>query len=198
MSSTSSSRRSRAAELAREEADRVEAELGETVVNPDTGEIIEAPAATDTTDADQEASMQAAFEAFEAENERHRAALAAIMGEDFEAFHECMGCGGVGFQPVTAPRFDPDLERCERCGGHGSMLTGSVNEMHIVRECLSCQGTGYTTKVQVPSVPAEPNGQPVWRFDPETGLPLQGGPTPAGQPVGGWAPGYTPPSGPAR
>jgi hypothetical protein len=122
------------------------------------------------------------------------------MGDDFEAFAECAGCSGVGFAPVTGMQFDPDLERCNRCQGHGSMLTGAVNEMNVLRDCLACGGRGYTEKIVVPVVPSghQPVTGEIPRFDPYTGQPLDATPpNPPPGTTGTWAPGYTPPGRPA-
>src|SRR5262249_52924657 len=51
----------------------------------------------------------------------------------------CLGHGWFAFQPPT----DPRTQTCERCYGHGQVLTGSHVPAHMTRECPDCEGRGY-------------------------------------------------------
>jgi EmrB/QacA subfamily drug resistance transporter len=51
----------------------------------------------------------------------------------------CLGHGWFAFQPPT----DPRTQTCERCYGHGQVLTGSHVPAHMTRACPDCQGRGY-------------------------------------------------------
>lgn len=186
---------SKVTEMAKAEAEAAEDEeaaAGEEGEEEDEDEDEPEPGPEPQTPEQQ--SMEKALRAFEKENTRHAEALRKLLGDDFEAFAECIGCSGVGFAPITAMQFDPELERCGRCQGHGQMLTGSVNEMFVVRDCSDCQGQGFKVKVVAPE-PYAPESVPVPRFDPYTGQALPAGVEPynGGQP-GPWAPGYTPPA----
>lgn len=197
MSTSAQRRRSRVAELAEAEADAVEAAEAETTESAPEAIEAESEAVADLEAEAAQLSIEKALRRFERENERHAHELARIMGPDFEAFAECIGCQGVGFAPVSGVQFDPDLEKCERCQGHGQMLTGAVNEMNVVRDCLACGGRGYTEKIVVPVVQAPVAGE-LPRFDPYTGQPLDATPpNPPPSQNGPWAPGYVPPGRPA-
>lgn len=141
-----------------------------------------------------EASMEKALKAFESENARHERALQKLMGDDWQAFALCPGCAGIGFRAIEAMPIDPDRARCEKCKGHGMLLTGSVNESYVVVPCDACEGQGFIIRVQMPEQPA-PFPGPVARFDPYTGELLPTDALPYAAPISGqWAPGYTPPA----
>lgn len=189
--------RSRVAELAEAEAARAEAEDDDALPAGDTPPD-ETDAEQDDRDDETEArSMQESLKALDLETVRHADAVAGIMGADFEAFTPCGYCDQLGFVPITAPKFDPETERCDRCDGHGHMLTGSANELHVIRECTACQGTGYRMKAPPMPDPTPPASYPLpdpgFRYDPMTGQPLPNG----AQPSGTWAPGYTPQGSPS-
>jgi EmrB/QacA subfamily drug resistance transporter len=59
----------------------------------------------------------------------------------------CLGHGWFAFQPPT----DPRTQTCERCFGHGQVLTGSHVPAHMTRACPDCQGRGYV-EVEPPTV----------------------------------------------
>lgn len=163
---------SRAAELAREEADAVEAaENEQPEEDADTGDDAgneqpeeDAPQAADepADEPSSNVSMEKALKQMERENERHAKRVAEIMGADFELVHVCEACAGfaAGFT-LEAPDTAPELlhgemfERCVKCNGWGAVLTGSVNDIGRTTTCQNCTGQGYVTKVPtLPDVPA--------------------------------------------
>jgi EmrB/QacA subfamily drug resistance transporter len=55
----------------------------------------------------------------------------------------CLGHGWFSFHPPH----DPRTEMCQRCYGHGKVLTGSHVPAHMVRDCPDCAGRGYVEHV---------------------------------------------------
>jgi hypothetical protein len=107
------------------------------------------------------------------ENDRHAAAVAKIMGEDFTIVSDCPLCEGLGFvfPPETMP--DDPLRRqavyialgdppvpdyrshdafraCEKCDGYGQVKTGAKAPGIEHLPCPTCQGTGYVGNVESP------------------------------------------------
>jgi hypothetical protein len=161
---------SRATEIAEREAAEAEAE---EVENPDA-EPVE-PIEPDEEEAAEEeakpdepsslATVQAIDKALEAEQKRHRNALAKALGEQFEDFDQCPLCQVDGYamqyQPgevspeqreailtvmgdaVVLPILhDPNFKRCDACNGHGKRETGSLMEAYFYETCSTCQTTG--------------------------------------------------------
>ena len=60
----------------------------------------------------------------------------------------CLGHGSFAFQPPT----DPTTQTCERCYGHGQVLTGSHVPAHVVRTCPDCEGRGYVEAAMAPVI----------------------------------------------
>src|SRR5262249_13838160 len=88
----------------------------------------------------------------------------------------CLGHGWFAFQPPT----DPRTQTCERCYGHGQVLTGSHVPAHMTRACPDCEGRGYI-EVEAPAVETadaraeiEPPPEPEMTNGPviETNLPV--------------------------
>jgi EmrB/QacA subfamily drug resistance transporter len=65
----------------------------------------------------------------------------------------CLGHGWFAFQPPI----DPRTQTCERCYGHGQVLTGSHVPAHMTRACPDCEGRGY---VEVEQQAVEPTDAP--------------------------------------
>lgn len=63
---------------------------------------------------------------------------------DLLTFPDCPVCMGYGKTPHPVQQ-DPLSERCENCGGHGVVVTGSFVPGHEQRDCPTCLGQGYTT-----------------------------------------------------
>lgn len=183
---------SRATELAKAEAEAVEAVEAQDEADAD----LEAAVAAEDADraADDGPSIEASLKAFEKENERHLEALEAIMGDDFEAMVTCENCNGVGFRPADPYKRDPNLATCQACDGYGILVTGSLNPEKAVQACMTCGGNGFVTRPMSQAAPAAVAAAPM--FDPFTGQPLTnyaGGAIQSPSPNGEWAPGYTPP-----
>lgn len=161
---------SRAAELARLEADAVEAE--------DTDEAeAEADQADAEPDAEQPAEPPApppdvdpkALERVVAKYEKD---LRRVLGPAAESMHPCPVCEGMGFTPGEVeppPQLvqDPQLEPCPECNALGLVLTGSKRDGQDMRSCTHCSGNGYRTK------PIElPGGNGVGAGGPHAGSPI--------------------------
>lgn len=177
---------SQATELAEAEARRAEAENPaeepadpaepEDPDNPatdpdDPGEGVDASAKPPTTDV----SMEKLMARMDKESERHRLAVAKIMGDDFEAVGPCPLCAdipGFAFPPEVVAANpeqvaavyvalgnppEPDLERdpnteiCPVCKGWGELLTGAHIEQGRKRTCSRCGALGWVDKA--PSAP---------------------------------------------
>lgn len=183
---------SRASQLAKDEADAVEAEGAVEDEATDEPTAPAEPAAEPV--ADDGVSLEASLKAFEDENTRHANKLAQIMGEDWEAMTNCENCNGVGFRPDDPYKRDPNLQTCEACDGYGILVTGSLNPEKAVQACMTCGGNGFVTKLT--PAPTPPAAAPVQMFDPYTGQPVPsyaGGPVAPPSPNGEWAPGFVPP-----
>lgn len=157
--------RSRAAQLAAEEADRVEAE--EAATGEDEAEAAdaadeagEATTDEDTAEAepgDETSSMEAIAKSLEDEIARHDAELGRILGAEYDAMQACYTCGGMGAIALEAPKPDPKSERCPECGGHGFFTTESLNPNHDAKTCIRCSGFGWIDRVPDPvTVPVSP------------------------------------------
>lgn len=153
---------SRAAQLARDEADRVEAEDDETTDEPDA-ERPDEPDAEPAEPVDQARKIQA----LERENDRRAKALERIMGEDFAALTECPTC--VGFVPgyivqgqevIPDPAFDDASEACPKCLGYGRLRTRSLADGHDSVLCQRCSGAGWVTKAAADAVVPVASGPP--------------------------------------
>jgi EmrB/QacA subfamily drug resistance transporter len=84
----------------------------------------------------------------------------------------CLGHGWFAFQPPI----DPRTQTCERCYGHGQVLTGSHVPAHMTRACPDCDGRGYVEVTPAVDPPEEPKAveQP-----PESRLEIESAPAPA-------------------
>lgn len=78
----------------------------------------------------------------------HRAYLGAV----FEHFgpeapvHPCPTCQTRGYVEV-AMQPDPEVERCDACGGLGLTATGSLVDGNVTRPCVKCHGAGFAAKI---------------------------------------------------
>lgn len=83
----------------------------------------------------------------------------AIMGENAPV-SPCVFCHGFGFNSIELLP-DSHSHRCEHCGGHGRVYTGSLVIGNETRACEECRGTGFATDSTLASVlpvEVEPEG----------------------------------------
>lgn len=177
---------STATQLAREEAERVEAEeraaleaaAAEGADQPgtefengvgDNGAQTPPQSAGETPEPARQPSdgpSEADLKALEKEHRRHESAMRKLMGDDFDAFQPCEGCGGAGFVPlgtVALPvtQADPACEVCNGCLGLGFRSTGSFMPGQETISCSDCVGKGYRAKLEpVPTPTAIPGAPP--------------------------------------
>lgn len=169
------------AELARQEADRVEAEeaaeQAAAEATDDAGKphdaadaadgesgadgATERPAAVASPPAAPDAGpTEAELKLLEKEQRRHEKALQTIMGDSFSLFEPCEPCGGMGVVPAGqtgAPELlhDPERTTCARCNGYGLTLTGAKPPGVPEMPCTGCGGNGWIT-VAVVIQPTQP------------------------------------------
>ncbi len=151
---------SRITEMAEAEADAVEAAEDEETTVPE-------PESVPDPEPEPEPPVgEAAVKAIEREDERHRKAVAKIMGTDFALVHVCDGCldftGGFTFTPpTTEPEFkaSTDSMTCPACNGLGEVLSGSNSPTHRLKACAPCTGFGYVPKTQQQPLPQQQGGQ---------------------------------------
>ena len=97
-----------------------------------------------------------------------RKRLERIIGVDL-AGKECATCDGMGYVPEGVADIPPlvypdNLERCDRCNGHGQLGTPSLVPGQEAIVCTGCAGLGYVTKTAQPSnvtpiAPASPTAE---------------------------------------
>jgi len=152
-------RTSRAAELARQEADRVEAEDDDNDNDNDAEPAEDAP--PDEVEADPDAepgegapelSMEGRAAALETLLETYHGAARNIFGAEWETADNCPQCSGLGFVFPTDPVKDPDTEQCPKCAGHGVLITESQVPQNVAKQCERCLGNGYIVKVTQPVI----------------------------------------------
>lgn len=158
------------AEMAREEAERVEAEEED---EQGAGE----PESGDDEDEDEEPGNPATeaigpdeIKRAERAREAQRRKLAGILGDAYVA-HECLFCSGLGYAPepwpagvklavvqgedglafeVEAPSLEmpllsaQDKAMCGECDGWGEVLSGSKASHGAITPCSRCAGNGWT------------------------------------------------------
>lgn len=74
----------------------------------------------------------------------------------------CPVCGQDWDIP-EAPPTHPTMQTCTGCRGWGQVLTGSRVEGHIVADCPTCQGSGWTRTVEpMPVTTATRAENPLW------------------------------------
>lgn len=81
----------------------------------------------------------------------------SVMGED-APITPCVFCQGFGFNSIELLA-DTHSHRCEDCGGHGRVHTGSLVPGNETRTCDSCRGTGFQTDSPVATIP-QPETEP--------------------------------------
>lgn len=162
---------SAATELAKAEADRVEAELGPDDPEPPTPDD-DTPPETGEPDHGPKPVGEVEIRKAERQVEAHRKALAKILGDEAVAA-TCLLCTGLGHLPFTPepetvfsvvavddgvelaisspgdlPPFAvaPDRERCGTCDGWGQTLTGARPEAQPFWQCTACNGNGWVAK----------------------------------------------------
>lgn len=178
---------SAAAQLARDEADAIDAEEAdaeesepEPEAQPDQPEAQAAPEAP-AFDPD-------AFEkAVLTESKRHRRVVEKLM--DGQTIYPCEHCGELGYALVP-PDDEPEIAllkgaiRCDECNGWGRLRTPSIAPGHETVECQRCSTKGYIVEqVQVPA--PQPMQLPPFPGAAEQYMPLAGGtPDGWGRPAG--------------
>ena len=178
---------SRAVELAREEAERVEAE--------DEQEKLSASAAAPEPEPEPEpepdepadeppAEPEQAFDpkAFEREQRRHEREMRKVLGSAFAALDGCEQCGATGYvardyapPPPVLP--DKELVVCAECNGYGLRLTPSLAQGKETVPCTTCNGNGWRDRKEVEAtaaahayheqpaaLPAAPPPPPAWNW----------------------------------
>jgi len=150
-------RTSKYAEMAKAEADTVEAE--DTDEDTDTDAEPEPETPPDESTADPEAapaedapelSMEGRAAALETLLETYHGAAQNIFGAEWETDDNCPQCSGLGFVFPSDPVKDPDTEQCPKCAGHGVLITESQVPQNVAKQCERCLGNGYITKVVAP------------------------------------------------
>jgi hypothetical protein len=112
-------------------------------VDPETG-VIEEQTPAEAADADgSEDQIKKAERAVATFNKR----IDAIFGDNAPPL-QCPRCDGLGRVWATGEEepelVHPDnLVACERCNGHGQVLTGSKVKGNDTTVCQSCNGTGW-------------------------------------------------------
>lgn len=149
------------AEMARAEADAAEA--ADPDIEPDTEPDTEPE--PEPAPEPKGVDPEKAFTLLAKEDDKHAKAVARIMGDDFALVYRCQHCvdlaAGFTFTPPDEmpPLAHPDeYERCDRCNGHGAVLTGAVNDIGRLQTCTRCSGQGFTQKpveVAVQPTPAQ-------------------------------------------
>lgn len=204
---------SAATDLANEEADRVEAELGpdeelEPEGEPESEEEPEAEAAPEA-EPSSPAAVEQSFKELAASEKSHRTRVARIMGQDFGDVELCPLCATftAGFVlPYAALTADEglkaavrrlngdapqaelqpakDSEQCPDCDGWGDVLTGSKADRAKTGPCIRCNGKGFVAKVYIRAAEA-PQAEPYpGSGDPPVNPPPGGNPDGYGRPAG--------------
>lgn len=145
------------AEMARAEADAAEAADPDTEPEPEP----DAEPEPEPEPVAKGVDPEKAFTLLAKEDDKHAKAVARIMGDDFALVYRCQHCvdlaAGFTFTPPdeVPPMLQPDeYERCDRCNGHGAVLTGAVSAIGHTQTCTRCSGQGFTQKpVEVPVQP---------------------------------------------
>lgn len=184
---------SRASELAKAEADRVEAEenAANKQGNPGDETTTEAEREAETTETEP-LSEEAVMARMSALLDRHERGMRGLFGAEFDDMQACSFCNGIGFREEPTMTHHPDTETCRMCNGYGKLVTGSNIPTAAAIDCTQCGGQGFTHKAPPMPTPAPMAPQPIY-VDPTTGLqvPAPGyGNGASGQ--GTWAPGHQP------
>lgn len=158
---------SKAAELAREEAERVEREERER----NGGAAADGDGVTDLDAIASEGPSEEQVAEMEAENQRHLDALREVMGPAFDLFQECPHCQGVGIgprgpEPVQYERY----RECPTCKGFGQVLTGAREPAVVAVACPGCGGRGFQER-QDESGAALPAAPPMTQHEEKWGVP---------------------------
>lgn len=183
----------RAAQLAREEADRVEAEEREAEANG-AAEAPDEPQEPDEpeTGTPEELTPEEGMRRLDALLTRHEQGLRELFGADFDGMTPCAFCNGFGFSDQPELQHHPEKERCDKCGGHGVLISGSQNPSFATVSCEACQGQGFKTVVPpMPQAQAQPQQTYIY-LDPATGLQVAPPSMAPAVPEGTWAPGHVP------
>lgn len=120
---------------------------------------------------DEDEAMEAIGHALDLEAERHKDAVAEILGPDMGDLVPCPLCVTPGFVLVSPPPdFDPmqraavmmamgedapevlkrhpDLYRCAKCDGWGDLDSGSRRDVTKRQQCPDCMGKGFRSHAE--------------------------------------------------
>lgn len=148
---------SRYTDIANAEADEAEAEAEAAEDEAETTDDTPQEPAAEAPPVDVEKAMKK----LDQENVRHAAAVERIMGADFALCYPCPTCVdfAAGFT-MTPPNEAPpmlegaEFERCDKCNGYGSVITGALTEHGATTTCRKCSGQGYVeVPLQAPTAP---------------------------------------------
>lgn len=155
MSETETKPRSRAKQLADDEAARIEAE--EAAAAAALAEGVEQPAEPDLEERD----PQEVAKLLDALERSYVDGLIAALGPHFADLHPCPTCaeqqlGFVFDLPATGPDYRRSelTEACPDCGGWGDVLTGAKVERGMLDQCNTCGGKGFVFKLGTPPAAA--------------------------------------------
>lgn len=152
---------SRVAELARAEADRVEAEDPEPEPEPEPTPEPEPGPPAPVADMPVGIAPEKVAAAIEKEHARHLKELTRIMGA--APLFECEACNTLGYTLDPSPsqaglKEAPDKQRCTECDGWGKTITGARDTGQPVADCGRCFGTGHVPRSRdlTPQTPLPP------------------------------------------
>lgn len=154
--------RSKLAQMVEDEATAAEAEHpdDEDVDMDADGDEVAPDEAEADPDVESEAepaelSIEAKAELFETALSLHHDNMRGFYGDEWAGMDLCPLCNGVGAVAPDAPVLDPSTMRCERCKGHGQLMTEAVNPNNVFRQCPDCVGNGYVPKADAQPTPPQ-------------------------------------------
>lgn len=154
--------RGKIAQMVEEEAAAAEAEHPDDEDEDEDVDGDEVPSDEAAADPDVESDAEPAEMSIEARAELYETALrlhhdnmAGFFGDEWAEMELCPLCNGVGATAPDAPVLDPSTMRCERCKGHGQLMTEAVNPNNVFRQCPDCVGNGYVPKAETRPIPPQ-------------------------------------------
>lgn len=155
---------SRVTDMAKDEAERVEAEEDTSTEPVEPQEPAEQAPEPEPDDAS-EVTGSVDTKALERALGKHEREMQKVLGDGFDDMKACDTCQGFGFvpqahEPVLPVLRDEQYQMCEKCNGYGQVLTGAQPDANPFTTCTACSGGGYITQpVQLPAPSyAPPNG----------------------------------------
>ena len=133
-----------------------------------TGEKLAAMVAAEAEAAEAETPEDEEEEAGEDNEGKMDARILEALGNYLQTVSEVIGdsmpvtpcafCHGFGFNALEILP-DSHSHRCENCGGHGRVYTGSLVPGNETKPCDECRGSGFKTELPqavTPPAPEEP------------------------------------------